>query len=81
MKPKNKEKIKKLGSLIVKGGKETEKFVSKYGPKVHAASRRMSETAMDSLRPSRTRTVVDLTVKRKPKRVAKGRKGFYLDYT
>ena len=81
MKSKRKENLKKLGKLLGTGVKKTGEFVETYGPKVHRASRRMSETAMDSLRPSRTRTVVDLTAKRKPKRIRKGRKGFYLDFT
>ena len=75
--------MKKLGHLLVKGGKETVRAVNKYGPKVHAATRRMSDTTMDALRPQRTRTVVDLTAKKKPNRVVRGKRrgDFYLDFT
>jgi len=81
MKPKQKKKLKKFSDALVKGAKQTGKFVGKYGPKVNRAAQRMSETAMDAMMPSRKRTVVDLTAKKKPKRVVKGRGGFYLDYT
>jgi len=78
-----KKNLKKLGHLLVKGGKETARVVGKYGPKVHAAARRMSDTTMDAMMPQRTRTVVDLTAKRKPKRIVKGKRrgDFYLDFT
>ena len=81
MKRNHKKKLKKLGHLLVKGGKETGRVVGKYGPKVHAAAKRMSETTMDAMIPARTRTVVDLTARKKPKRVYRGKKGFYLDYS
>ena len=76
-----KNKLKKLGKLLGTGVKKTGKAIKKYGPRVSAASRRMADTAMDALAPSRTRTVVDLTPKRRPKRIYKGKKGFYLDYS
>lgn len=83
MKPNHKKKLKKLGHLLVKGGRESVKAVQKYGPKVHSAARRMSDTTMDMMMPQRTRTVVDLTAKKVPKRVVKGKRrgDFYLDFT
>jgi len=76
-----KNKYKKLAQGFRKGFKETADFAKKYGPKVHAASKKMSEATMDVMMPRRTKTVVDLTAKRKPSRVVKGKGGFYLDYT
>jgi len=78
---KQKSKAKKLGHLLVKGAKETGKFVGKYGPKAHAFSKSIAESTMDVMVPRRTRTVVDLTAKRKPKRIVKGKGGFYLDFS
>jgi len=52
-----KEKLRKLGKLLGTGAKKTAGAVKKYGPKVNAAARRMSETAMDALAPSRTRSL------------------------
>ena len=81
MKPKHKKNLKKLGRLLGTGVKKSGEFINNWGPKVHRATRRMSDVAMDAMAPRRTRTVVDLTAKRKPKRVMKGKKGFYLDFT
>lgn len=88
-----KKDLKKLGSSLVKGFKETEKFVGKYGPKAHAYFRGVSENTMgvfapqpvrglpNNLIPRKRKGYVDLTAKRKPKRVLKGKGGFYLDFT
>ncbi len=81
MKGTKKDKLKKVAHILVKSAKKSGEFIKKYGPKVQHHARAISESTMDAMIPRRTRTVVDLTVKRKPKRVAKGRRGFYLDYT
>lgn len=81
MKRNHKKKLKKLGHLLVKGGKESGRLVKKYGPRVQHHARAISESTMDAMMPQRTRTVVDLTARKKPKRVMKTKRGFYLDFT
>ena len=78
---KNKKKLKKLGHLLVKGAKGSAKAVKKYGPVVHHHVRAISESTMDAMMPSRTRTHIDMTARRKPRKVYKTKQGFYLDYT
>jgi len=88
-----KEKMKKLGHLIVKGAKKSDKFVKKYGPMVQHHARAISESTMgmmapevkgkpvNNLIPRRRKGYVDMSPKKRPKRVARGKKGFYLDFT
>lgn len=92
MKSETKEKFKKIGKIIVKGTKQTGKFVGKYGPKAHAFFKGVSESTMGAfdtskerspiqLIPRRRKGYVDFTGKRKPKKVQRHKGGFYLDFT
>lgn len=93
MKSKAKEKLKKLGGVLVRGVKKGSAAVKKYGPTVHAHARAISESTMEmmtpdvdgkprnNLIPRRRRGYVDMTAKKKPKKVQGNKKGFYLDFT
>lgn len=81
MKPSHKKKIKKLGDVVIKGGKKSAEIIKRYGPRVQHHARAISESTMDVMMPRRTRSVVDLTRNKKPKRVLKTKRGFFLDFT
>jgi len=84
MKLTKKEKLKKLGSIIVKGAKESDKFVKKYGPKAHAYFRDVSESTMDVFSTPEGKRMPHLTPKRAPRRMpkkrhAKTKGGFFVE--
>jgi len=81
MKLNKREKLERVGDALLRGAKATGKAIKRYGPRVHHHAKAISSSAMDVMAPRRTKTVVDLTARRKPKRVRKGKGGFYLDYT
>lgn len=93
-KPKKKENFKKrFLKGIVKGAKsvavgarETEKFVSKYGPKAHTYFKGVSESTMGAFAVPREKPMPKLVPtaphvkKQKMRKVkVKGRKGFFIE--
>lgn len=85
MKPDYKKKLKKLGSLLIKGGKKSSKFVKKYGPVVQHHARSISGSTMDAMRPAPH--MIDMRKKGEFKKM-KGRgemnqmmRGGYIDMT
>lgn len=87
MKPKHRKNLKKLGSLLVKGGKKSSKFVKKYGPIVQHHARSISESTMDAMRPDPQIGYVDIRkrgeLKKMTRRAEMGNKlrGGYIDMT
>lgn len=78
----NKKDFKKFAKKVKKGFKGSAKAYKKYAPKVHAGLKKTSDALAEGISATpRRRAVVDLTAKPKPKKVYKGKKGVYLDFT
>lgn len=85
------KKYKRYARGIGDGVKELSRMYKKHAPavknaavKTHRALKASAESISESMVPSiprRRRGYVDLTAKRKPKRVVRGKGGFYLDFT